>query len=341
MPRPSCHISGSKALMNGQEVLFSMLHRFSFNGQEKDDEVKGSGNALEFGGRSIYDPRLGKFVSIDPRWRDFADMSPYVYAANNPIYFNDEDGKGPSPYVRLMFYGGARKAGDNSAFYYAAQNVNKDYGGTANAYFAESAQFIIDKINSQASGSIQSLDVFTHGSPSAWYMVKNSKTGQPGSTGTTIPEDDVESNNLYASKTAKAFESWGGGSAQGVINSIDFSKFTNNAVVEVHGCRAAYGTCYFVDNMATNISQALYDAGKTRAVVIGHLERANPNINGDKTTNKEQDYRHGPRAVYHNGEVLFTTSAKGRIKQKVIDSYLDKKEKAGSDYDGSKEVYKK
>jgi hypothetical protein len=50
---------------------------------------------LEFGGRSIYDPRLERFISIDPRDRDFPYMSPYCFAANTPIIAVDEDGEGP------------------------------------------------------------------------------------------------------------------------------------------------------------------------------------------------------------------------------------------------------
>jgi len=70
-------------------------YRFTFNGKEKDDEVKGRGNALEFGGRSIYDSRLGRFISIDPRYRDFPYMSSYVFAANDPMRFVDINGEGP------------------------------------------------------------------------------------------------------------------------------------------------------------------------------------------------------------------------------------------------------
>ena len=40
-------------------------YRFGFNGMEKDDEVKGSGNQYDYGFR-IYDPRLGRFLSVDP-----------------------------------------------------------------------------------------------------------------------------------------------------------------------------------------------------------------------------------------------------------------------------------
>ena len=70
-------------------------YRYGFNGKESDDEVKGSKNSLDFGAR-IYDPRLGRFLSLDPRIREFPDLSPYVYAANNPIFLIDENGEGPT-----------------------------------------------------------------------------------------------------------------------------------------------------------------------------------------------------------------------------------------------------
>ncbi|QLH44307.1 MAG: hypothetical protein HWD58_00920 [Bacteroidota bacterium] len=40
-------------------------YRFGFNGQEKDNEIKGTGNSLAFEAR-IYDNRLGRWLSLDP-----------------------------------------------------------------------------------------------------------------------------------------------------------------------------------------------------------------------------------------------------------------------------------
>lgn len=65
---------------------------------EKDDEIKGSGNSLDFGAR-IYDPRLGRFLSLDPLIHQFADISGYLYAINSPISFIDENGKNAGVYV--------------------------------------------------------------------------------------------------------------------------------------------------------------------------------------------------------------------------------------------------
>ena len=69
-------------------------YRYGFNGQEKDDEIKGSGNSYDFGAR-IYDPRIAKFLSPDPITKYYPSWSPYLFAGNNPIKFIDIYGMGP------------------------------------------------------------------------------------------------------------------------------------------------------------------------------------------------------------------------------------------------------
>ncbi|MBK7110621.1 MAG: RHS repeat-associated core domain-containing protein [Chitinophagales bacterium] len=68
-------------------------YRFRFNGQESDDEIKGSNNCLDFGAR-IYDSRLCRFLSIDPRFSDYSWQTPYAYYSNNPIKNVDVKGEG-------------------------------------------------------------------------------------------------------------------------------------------------------------------------------------------------------------------------------------------------------
>jgi RHS repeat-associated protein len=67
-------------------------YRYGFNGMEKDDEVKGDGNSYDFGAR-IYNPRIGRWLSLDPLESKYPDISPYVFAVNNPILFIDPDGR--------------------------------------------------------------------------------------------------------------------------------------------------------------------------------------------------------------------------------------------------------
>ena len=69
----------------------SFGYRFGFNGQEKDDEVKGSGNSLSFKYR-IYDPRLGRFLSVDPLFASYPWNSTYAFAENRPIDGIDLEG---------------------------------------------------------------------------------------------------------------------------------------------------------------------------------------------------------------------------------------------------------
>ena len=73
--------------------MFTGDYPFAFNGMEKDDEVKGIGNSLDFGAR-IYDPRLGRFLSRDPLESNFVSWSTYTAFLDNPILIKDPTGKG-------------------------------------------------------------------------------------------------------------------------------------------------------------------------------------------------------------------------------------------------------
>ena len=67
------------------------LYRFGFNGKENDNEVKGVGDQQNYGMR-IYDPRLGRFLSVDPLTKKYAELTPYQFSSNNPIENIDIDG---------------------------------------------------------------------------------------------------------------------------------------------------------------------------------------------------------------------------------------------------------
>ena len=63
-------------------------YRYGFQGMEKDDEVKCEGNSYTTEFRQ-YDPRVGRWLSLDPLMSKYAGMSPYVTFNNNPIFFVD------------------------------------------------------------------------------------------------------------------------------------------------------------------------------------------------------------------------------------------------------------
>ena len=69
------------------------VYRYGFQGQEKDDEIKGIGNSYNYGMR-FYDSRVGRWLSIDPLFYVYPEISPYVYCNNNPIKYKEVNGNG-------------------------------------------------------------------------------------------------------------------------------------------------------------------------------------------------------------------------------------------------------
>ncbi|HEY9083476.1 MAG TPA: hypothetical protein VIN73_09080, partial [Vicingaceae bacterium] len=76
-------------------------YRYGFNGYEKDDEVKGSGNHYGFMDYG-YDPRTGKRWNVDPKTSSSPWQSPYTYAANSPIENIDTDGETDTYYILVV-----------------------------------------------------------------------------------------------------------------------------------------------------------------------------------------------------------------------------------------------
>ena len=80
--------------MPSRKYSSSSAYRYGFNGKENDNEVKGEGNQQDYGFR-IYDPRISKFLSVDPLANKFPYYTPYQFAGNTPIVAIDLDGLEP------------------------------------------------------------------------------------------------------------------------------------------------------------------------------------------------------------------------------------------------------
>jgi RHS repeat-associated protein len=64
-------------------------YRYGFNGKEKNTEWDGS--IYDYGFR-IYNPKLGRFLSVDPLTPSYPWYTPYQFAGNKPIWCVDLDG---------------------------------------------------------------------------------------------------------------------------------------------------------------------------------------------------------------------------------------------------------
>ena len=80
--------------MPGRKYSAGTGYRYGFNG--KENEVKGESNQQDYGMR-IYDPRIGKFLSVDPLTSDYPWYTPYQFAGNDVARNIDLDGGEPSP----------------------------------------------------------------------------------------------------------------------------------------------------------------------------------------------------------------------------------------------------
>lgn len=220
--------------------------------------------------------------------------------------------------IRFLFHGGTREKNadgsirnigiaHNSAFYFAARNVAKDYkDAEKRAIKITTAAEMVKKINACSPKSVASLDVFCHGTPySLNFSIKEN-------------ENCGLVTGWMAKQGLRAYYStWDDGiynfsSDSRYVSDIDFKVFTEDARIQIHGCNTARGSMPG-NTLVEEFSEQIYNAGRKKAYVIGHTDKSNPNINGAKTTIKQQDYRHGERSIYHNGILLKTTKQKGII----------------------------
>jgi len=112
-------------VMRVQKAINERNNRFGFNGKEQDNEAKDWGNQQDYGMR-IYDPRLGRFLSVDPLTKDYAFLTPYQFGSNNPIKHIDLDGlEGVDPVGKIIYSCGGFWEGEGD-MYNAANWFNRN-----------------------------------------------------------------------------------------------------------------------------------------------------------------------------------------------------------------------
>jgi RHS repeat-associated protein len=72
-------------------------YRYGFNGKEKEKDIAEGAYAFEY---RIHDPRLGRFLSVDPWCYKYSYQSPYVFAHNTPVSLIDYLGLGDPPSIK-------------------------------------------------------------------------------------------------------------------------------------------------------------------------------------------------------------------------------------------------
>jgi hypothetical protein len=142
-------------------------YRYSFNGQEKTDEISGAGNhttALFW----EYDTRLGRRWNVDPLAHKLPSYSPYVAMANNPIMFFDPDGAFPYTFhIRAFAPPGAFKG---TGFH----DDNRGFSTSMSATSRIKQNFTIDPTKQTYSGGTPTSD------PTIWNGLSKTATDKGG-----------------------------------------------------------------------------------------------------------------------------------------------------------------
>jgi hypothetical protein len=95
--------------MVGRDQSKKDRYRFGFTGFEREDDVYGKKNLYAFGDYG-YDSRLGRRWTVDMQADRIPGVSPYAYALNNPVVYQDPDGN--IPILPLILKAGASGAAD-------------------------------------------------------------------------------------------------------------------------------------------------------------------------------------------------------------------------------------
>jgi RHS repeat-associated protein len=78
-------------LNNRHGSVDSDAYRYGFQGQERDDELKGEGNSYNYTFR-MHDPRIGRFFTIDPLAAKYPWYTPYQFSGNKVIHMVELEG---------------------------------------------------------------------------------------------------------------------------------------------------------------------------------------------------------------------------------------------------------
>ena len=79
-----------------------MAYRYGFNGKTNDNEAYNVEGSFQDYGMRMYDTRLARFISVDPLYRKYPELSTYQFASNGPIMNIDIEGLESAPKTRSL-----------------------------------------------------------------------------------------------------------------------------------------------------------------------------------------------------------------------------------------------
>ncbi len=174
----------------GSAHLVKNDYRHSFQGQEKDDEIKDiEGSSFNYKYR-MHDPRIGRFFAVDPMSNTYPFYSPYCFSGNRIIDAIELEGLQPG-----VLFSSADEAAENWGDFYNGKAIKKDREYASKIYSVNVDGITYYAYNAAKKGGKHSsrpnpiipdnatvvADIHTHGAYEA--ELDNSQGSEPKSLG--------------------------------------------------------------------------------------------------------------------------------------------------------------
>ncbi|MBC7383498.1 MAG: hypothetical protein H7296_11005 [Bacteroidia bacterium] len=154
-------------------------YQFGFNGKENDNDIKGNGNQQDYGMR-IYDPRLGRFLSVDPAIKKHPALTAYHFASNRPVDGIDLNGLEHITYLYRVENGKPMLQSVNVS----SVDYNGWHGIKVGIYFPETDKMVYKEIHMAAPPKVEvkmevpigyKIDAFIRGNPKNMHQLEGEK----------------------------------------------------------------------------------------------------------------------------------------------------------------------
>jgi len=271
-----------------------------------------------------YLPETGVFGERDPVGHE---GGPNLYPG---LFLDPQNLLDPYGLLHLVLWTSSISRSDENTFHSAAIYLSNERRGRGEQTLLRkvtSGREIVDVLAAQAPDSVESLDVFSHSNPggihiarriapdkSPWlrriahYQIRRRDTRHP-QTWADAEYMEEELAGLYSGLGARqavaVYYNQKIARDSALLKDVPFDRFKTDAIVEFQGCRSGM-SLPIVDSFAEDFSEKLAASGKDKALVISHVTASCP-LPGT------QDYRHGRRRVFRDGEVVLETSKTGPI----------------------------
>ncbi|MGZ3759789.1 MAG: RHS repeat domain-containing protein [Mucilaginibacter sp.] len=271
------------SLLPGRTYTANANYRYGFNGKENDNEVKGAGNEQDYGMR-IYDPKAGRFLSVDPLSPQYPELTPYQFASNSPIANIDLDGE-EAKYFTIEQ---DEKTGNVSLKLVKQIDTYKDVGGKTSLY----------PLQYHVSFKGESYTFYNSPAPGGVIPSENSVKNFDIWKGTKIPFEDIfySDSEAWGKVVDDMSTEWAGGLA------MAYSGRGTGSIYEVPGEYTNSGNPYIGRNNTTDPATNRFSndgRDRTKLKIVGTYDADNIE-EGQYQEQKAMDQRGTPKKTLDN-----------------------------------------